>query len=54
MTVPLDSGNLDIVSARDHSRALRITRKRVKGLASRIDNGRVENIGGSAGEAELE
>ncbi len=54
MTVPLDSGNFDIVSARDHSRALRITRDGVKGPASRIDYCRVENIGGTAGEAELE
>jgi hypothetical protein len=25
VTVPLDSGNFDVVSARDHSRALRVT-----------------------------
>jgi hypothetical protein len=50
----LDGGNFDVVSARDHSRALRITRDGVKGLASRIDDRRVENVGGTAGEAELE
>ena len=54
MAVPLDSGDLDIVSARDHSRALRITRKGVKGLAGRVDDCRAENIGGSGREAELE
>jgi hypothetical protein len=54
VTVPLDGGNFDVVSARDHSRALRITRDGVKGLASRIDDCRVENVGGTAGEAELE
>jgi hypothetical protein len=54
VTVPLDSGDFEVVSARDHSRALRITRDGVKGLAGRIDDCRVENIGGTAGEAELE
>jgi hypothetical protein len=54
VTVPLDSGNFDVVSARDHSRALRITRDGVKGLAGRVYDCRVENIGGTAREAELE
>jgi hypothetical protein len=54
VTVPLDSGDLDIVSARDHGRALRITRDGVNGLASRVDDRRVENIGDTAREAELE
>jgi hypothetical protein len=53
-TVPLDSGNFDVVSARDHSRALRIARDGIKGPACRIDDCRIENIGGTAGEAELE
>jgi hypothetical protein len=54
VTVPLDSGDFDVVSARDHSRTFRITREGVKGLAGSIDDCRVENIGGTAGEAELE
>jgi hypothetical protein len=54
VTVPLDSGNFDVVSARQHSCALRITRDGVKGLAGRIDDCSVENIGGTAGEAEFE
>ena len=54
MAVPLDGGKFDIVSARDHSCALRITRDGVKELAGRIGDCRVENIGDTAGEAELE
>jgi hypothetical protein len=54
VTVPLDSGNFGVVSARDYSGVLRITRDGVKGLASRIDDRRVENIRCTAGEAELE
>ena len=54
VTAPLDSGDFDIVCARDHSRALGITRYGVKGLASRICDCRVENIGGTGGEGELE
>jgi len=52
--VPLDSGNFDVASAREHSRTLRITRDGVNGLAGRINDCRVENIGGTTGEAELE
>jgi hypothetical protein len=54
VTVPLDGGDFDVVSARDHSRALRIARDGVKGLAGHIDDCRVENTGGTAGEVELE
>ena len=54
MTVPLDSGNFDVASARDHRRALRTTRDGVNGLAGRIDDWRVENIGGTAGDPEFE
>jgi len=52
--VPLDAGNLDIVLARDHSRALRITRDGVEGLARCIDNDRVGNVGLTAGDLELD
>ena len=54
MAVPLDSGDSDIVSARDHGRALRITPDGVEGSVGRVDDCRVENIGDTAGEAELE
>ena len=54
MTIPLDCGNFDVASGREHSRTLRITRNGVKGLAGRIDDRRVENVGGAAGEVELE
>jgi hypothetical protein len=46
-TVPLDGGNLDVVHARDQSSSLGIAGDRVKGLAGRIEDHRVENIGGT-------
>ena len=54
VTVPLDDGNFDVASAREYSRAPRITRDGVKGLAGRMDDCRVENIGCTAWEAKLE
>jgi len=54
MAVPLDCGNLDVVPARYHSRALGIAFDRVNGLACCIHDHRVENIGGAAGDREFE
>ena len=53
-TVPIDGGNFDIVLARDHSRVLRVTRDRVKGLAGCIDNYRVDDVGFTADYLELD
>jgi len=51
--IPLDGGNLDIVLARNESRALRITRDGVEGLAGRIGNYGIENIRSTVGDLEL-
>jgi hypothetical protein len=53
-SVPLDGGNFDIVLARDHSRALRVARDGVKGLAGCIDNYRVDNVGFTTDHLELD
>ena len=53
-TVPLDGGNLDIVLARDHNRALRVARDGVKRLAGYIDNDRVDNVDFTADYLELD
>jgi len=53
-TVPLDGGNLDIVLARDHSRALRIACDGVEGLAVCIDNYRVDNVRFTTDDLELD
>ena len=53
-TVPLDGGNLDVVHARDQCRVLGIACNGVKGLAGCIDDYRVEYIGGTGGDPELQ
>jgi len=54
VAVPIDSGNFDVVSARDHGRVLRITQDGVNGLASRVGDCSVENVGSTAGEGKLD
>ena len=53
-TVPLDGGDLDVVLARDHSRALRIARDGVEGVAVRIDDYGVDDVGFPTGDLELD
>jgi hypothetical protein len=50
----VNGGNLDIVFARDQSRVLRITRDAIEGLASCIDNYRVENVRFATDDLELD
>jgi len=52
--VPLDGGNLDIVSALDESRALRSACDGIEGPAGCIDNYRIDNVGFTTEDLELD
>jgi hypothetical protein len=52
--VPLNGSNFDIVPARDQGRALWIAWDGVEGLTGCIDDYRVNNVGFTAGDLELD
>ena len=52
-TVPIDGGNLSIVSAREERSVLRVTRDGIERPASWIDHGSVDDVRATVGEFEL-
>ena len=54
MTVPLDAGNLDVAPVRYQFCTLGIAQSGVEGLAGCVDDGGIENIGGTTGDPEFE
>ena len=53
-SVPFDVGHLDVVEARGHDRALRITRDGVEGSAGCINDRGVDDVGAAAREPEFD